>query len=98
MGSHHFDRRATSLIATGQGGADDMLTSKQVSDWLGVSPLWLVNGRSKGFGPKYVRIGPRSILYRRKDVLAFLDERTFACTSEYDNHSFRAKPAKRKSR
>jgi hypothetical protein len=50
---------------------------------LGLSPQWCEIGRSKGWGPVFVRIGPRRIRYRRGDVVAWLNARTHARTSEY---------------
>ena len=40
-------------------------------------------GRHRGYGPKFVRIGPGRIRYRRADVLAWLEARIFASTSQY---------------
>lgn len=82
-GSHHFDKRAEQLIVTGQGDGDEILTANQVSVWLGVSPLWLTNGRSQGYGPKFIHVGSRTIVYMRKHVLEFLEERTFKTGAEY---------------
>jgi hypothetical protein len=42
-----------------------------------------IDARSKHYGPRFVRIGPRTIMYRRGDVLAWLKERTFSGTAEY---------------
>jgi predicted DNA-binding transcriptional regulator AlpA len=80
---HHIDRRAPAIIATNVGAADELLTTHAVSDWIGTSTQWLEIGRSRGYGPPFVRIGPRQIRYRRADVLAWLRERTHARTSEY---------------
>ncbi len=73
--SYHLDKRARALVAASIGGDDDeLLTSKECAHWLGCSTAWLQGGRSKGFGPPYVGLG-RSIKYRRRDVLAWLDQR-----------------------
>jgi predicted DNA-binding transcriptional regulator AlpA len=80
---HHLDRRASTLAEIGAGAPDDLLPTKAVADWLGVSSQFLEIGRHKGYGPKFVRIGPARIRYRRADVLAWLEERTFASTSQY---------------
>jgi predicted DNA-binding transcriptional regulator AlpA len=40
-------------------------------------------GRSKKYGPEFVRMGPRHIVYRRSDVIKWLRARTFASTSDY---------------
>jgi predicted DNA-binding transcriptional regulator AlpA len=81
---YHLDRRATELInlAPGRDG-DDLLSTRQVAAWLGVSEQWLEIARHKGYGPKFMRLSPRRIRYRRDEVLNFLQQRTHARTSEY---------------
>jgi hypothetical protein len=53
------------------------------AEWLGVSIQFLEIGRHRGYGPKFVRIGPARIRYRRAEILAWLEARTFASTSQY---------------
>lgn len=81
--SHHLDRRASLLAELSTGAPDDLLSTRAVAEWLGVSVQFLEIGRHKGYGPKFVRIGPARIRYRRSDVLTWLEERTFASTSQY---------------
>ena len=81
---HHLDRRADALAEAGAGNGDDLLTTEQVAEWLGVSRGWLEIGRGQGYGPKFVALSPRNIRYRRAAVRAWLRERTHACTREYD--------------
>jgi hypothetical protein len=81
---HHIDRRADKIIADSAAEADDdLLSTGAVADWLCVSTQFLEIGRSKNYGPRFVRIGPRTIMYRRGDVLAWLKQRTFGGTAEY---------------
>ena len=80
---HHLDRRAHALIASTTGGPDDLLSTRETADWLGLSTQWLEIGRSYGYGPAFVRVSPRCLRYRRGDVLKWLTERTHACTREY---------------
>lgn len=83
---HHLDGRADRLIAEGaEGHPDDLLPTSQTAIWLGTSTQWLEIGRSRGYGPKFVRVSPRKVRYRRRDVLDWLRERTYASTSEYDH-------------
>lgn len=79
---HHLDRRALQLLALANPAApptttkdDDLLSTKQVAAWLGVSEQWLELGRKKNYGPHYVRLGPRCIRYRRGDVIRWLKGR-----------------------
>ncbi len=81
---HHLDRRAAEIADKGrQGDPNDLLTTEETAAWLGVSRLWFEIGRSKNYGPPYVRIGPRHIRYKRSDVIRFLEDRTHRCTAEY---------------
>lgn len=82
---HHLDRRADAIIEQSTGADDDLLTTRQVADWCSVSTQFLEIGRVKNYGPKFVRLSPRQIRYRRGDVLTWLKQRTHASTKEYQN-------------
>jgi predicted DNA-binding transcriptional regulator AlpA len=76
-GTHHLDHRAGELIDKGAiGAADDLLSTVDLANWLGVSTQWVEIQRHKGGGPKWVACSTRRVRYRRADVLAWLDERT----------------------
>ena len=72
------------LLSNGQ--PDDLLSTVDMSIWLGVSAQWLEIGRTRGYGPTFIRIGPRRVRYRRQDVLEWLAARSYQCTSEYSDH------------
>ena len=81
---HHLDRRADRLIEDGSTGQpDDLLSTVKLAKWLGTSTQWLEIGRSRGYGPTFIRISPRMVRYRRKDVLKWLAERSYHSTGEY---------------
>lgn len=82
---HHIDRRAAETAAEGAaaGGEDDLLSTSEVAEWLGLSTQWLEIGRTRGYGPRFVRLSPRRTRYLRGDVLAWLRERSHASTAEY---------------
>lgn len=84
---HHLDKRADRIAADplSQGKPDDLLRPKVVAAWLGLSTSWLAQARSKGYGPKFTRLTPRMTVYRRADVLAWLEARTHQCTAEYQS-------------
>ena len=83
----HLDRRAHELIETGNTGQpDELLSTKQVAEWLGVSRQWAEIQRTKGGGPSFIRVSPTRIRYRRQAVLDWLAERTHASTAEYAQH------------
>lgn len=81
--SHHLDRRVAPLIAAGEGAGDDLLSTREVAEWFGVSVQWLEIGRSKNYGPPFLRLGPQRIRYQRTAVLRWLEGRRFNSTSEY---------------
>jgi predicted DNA-binding transcriptional regulator AlpA len=79
LSEHHLDRRAGELIAIGAGNPDDLLTTKQVAAWFGMSVITLEIWRSKGKGPPFTKLTPRMVRYQRGGVLNWLAKRT--CTS-----------------
>lgn len=81
--SHHIDARAAELAAQATPYEDDLLSTTQVAAWLDLSVQFLEIGRVRGYGPKFLRLSPRRIRYRRSDVLNWLDERAHARTSDY---------------
>jgi predicted DNA-binding transcriptional regulator AlpA len=101
MRSHHLDKRAGGIAAAAAGeDEDELLTTAQVAEWLGVSEPWLEIGRSKNWGPPFVKLTPRLVRYLRSAVLAWLHERTHRCTKEYTTKkpSTRASEARCESR
>jgi predicted DNA-binding transcriptional regulator AlpA len=84
---HHLDRRASAIVAADVGADDELLTTRQTADWLGVSTQWLEIGRGKNYGPKFTRVSSRVIRYRRGDVLKWLKTRTHSNTAEYVRRS-----------
>jgi predicted DNA-binding transcriptional regulator AlpA len=85
VGSLHIDRRASRLLSdpASDGPDDELLTTEQVSEWIGYSTQWLEIARHRGTGPRFVRMGPKRIMYRRGDVRAWLKKRSHQSTAEY---------------
>lgn len=81
---HHLDRRASQIADyLADGDPDELLTTHYVAEKAGVSRLWMELGRTRGYGPKWVRIGPRMVRYRRADVVQWFRSRpTCATTAE----------------
>jgi hypothetical protein len=50
---HHIDRRAYRIVAGDAGADDDLMSTRQVADWLGISTQWLEIGRCKNYGPRF---------------------------------------------
>jgi predicted DNA-binding transcriptional regulator AlpA len=86
---HRFDRVADKLAEKleAEGGADDLLDTEALAKWLGRSKQWLELGRSKNYGPAYVRLSGRCVRYRRSDVIRWLAERTHQSAAEYRRES-----------
>jgi predicted DNA-binding transcriptional regulator AlpA len=84
-GSLHIDKRAPRLLddPISEGPDDELLTTEQVANWLGVSVQFLEIQRGRNTGPRFVRISPRIVKYTRGDVRAWLKKRAHASTKEY---------------
>jgi hypothetical protein len=82
---HHNDRHAdVSLTALMAGGdPNDVLPPPETAGYLHKSEQWLALGRSRGYGPPFVRIG-RTVRYRRGDLIEWLRTRLHQSTAEYD--------------
>lgn len=56
---------------------EDLLDSEQAGQYIGgVSIATMARYRSKGLGPKFIRVGGRRIRYRVRDLEEFLESRT----------------------
>jgi hypothetical protein len=74
---HHLDRRAARLAdeVESEGTADDLLTSQQTADCLGVTDQWMWTGRVQNYGPPFVKPFPEVTRYKRRDVVRWLRSR-----------------------
>ena len=52
---------------------ETLLSEGQVAKWLGYSTRTLQKWRWLGAGPPFVRISPRSVRYRRRDVADWIE-------------------------
>lgn len=78
----HLDRRAHQIIALSEGRpADELLSDQQVADLFGVGPQWPAQARIGGYGPPFIRLGPKRIRYRRDQINAWLLERSATSTA-----------------
>jgi predicted DNA-binding transcriptional regulator AlpA len=53
----------------------EILTEREVSDWLGLSEPTLFRHRRDGTGPAFIRLSARRVAYRRSAVERWLSER-----------------------
>jgi predicted DNA-binding transcriptional regulator AlpA len=59
---------------------EDYVKADVVSEKLGISEGALAQMRHRGTGPKFVKLGARSVRYRLSDVNAWLERNTFQQT------------------
>jgi len=82
---HHLDRNAAALAQSESADDDVLLNTRQLADWLNLSMQWAEIGRVKGYGPPFIKLGPRYVRYRKGDVRAWLRNRAHASTAEYQH-------------
>lgn len=74
------DRRGVEVILPD--GCSPALTQAQAAAYTGLAEATLETLRSRGGGPRFVKLSRNLIRYRLHDLDAFLDARTVASTSE----------------
>jgi predicted DNA-binding transcriptional regulator AlpA len=75
---HHLDRRVRQIAAdleNSNASPDQLYSTKQLAKLLAVSEAWVEICRHRGEGPRWIKLSPRCIRYKRTDVLAWLTER-----------------------
>jgi predicted DNA-binding transcriptional regulator AlpA len=79
---HHLDRRIDQVLAAAPVtlpvtlNDDTLLTTQQVAALLGVSTQWLDAGRKQGYGPDWIKLGPRTTRYMYGKVTRWLKQRS----------------------
>ena len=58
------------------------LTCKQVAEILHTSEAGLAQMRYRGIGPKFVKSGPRKVIYTMASVQAYIDANTLQRTDD----------------
>lgn len=83
--THHIDQRASEVAAkvSNGGSGDDLLATAEIARLSGLSTQFFEILRSRGLGPRFIRLSPRRVRYLRKDFVAWLEERAHRSTSEY---------------
>jgi predicted DNA-binding transcriptional regulator AlpA len=75
---HHLDRRVDQIAANlenGNNSPDQLYSTKQLAKLFAVSEQLVEIWRHQGEGPRWIKLGPRCIRYKRTDVLSWLNER-----------------------
>lgn len=75
-GRLHLDKRAGKIADEAKNqNPDQLLKTREIASWLGVSIGFLEIGRTRGIGPPFVRLAPRMVRYERGAVISWLEER-----------------------
>ena len=61
---------------------DSLIDERKAADILCYSVRALQNWRCRGGGPRFIKVSGRSVRYRRRDLLAWIEERTVSSTSQ----------------
>lgn len=61
---------------------DRLLNEQDAAEFLSYTMRALQNWRVRGGGPKYIKVSARSIRYRRRDLIAWVDERTYSNSTQ----------------
>lgn len=60
-----------------------LASSKEVAEYIGVTPNALAKMRMEGTGPEFIRVGPRNIKYRWSAVGEWIEANTHTSTDDY---------------
>jgi len=74
--------KATGAIAENPDYMDRLISERDAADYLSVSMRTLQGWRLKGGGPPYVKVGTKSIRYRRRDLATWTEAHVRAHTSD----------------
>lgn len=61
---------------------DDTATPKEIAAYLHTTEAGLAQLRYRGTGPRFVKVGPRKVIYRWSDVKEYLDANTCQRTDD----------------
>ena len=80
----HINKRAASLRDAAAAGSDDeLLTTEQLAQLMGVSEVWLKKCRADGTGPPHQMLTPKCVRYRRGAYRRWLEQREFKSIAAY---------------
>ncbi len=65
---------------------DQLLNEQEAAKSLSYSVRALQNWRLRGGGPHYVKVSARSVRYRRRDLIQWIETRTRSNSSEVKQH------------
>ena len=89
MSLEHAPQRAagsfqhlTDILGRDPDYLDRLITEQEAAEFLGVQVKTLQEWRTKGRGPRFVRLGTRMVKYRRRELISFSDDRLVSSTAE----------------
>lgn len=62
--------------------SDKLINEREAASFLGYSIRALQNWRYRGGGPRFVKVSARSVRYRLKDLIDWIEKKTISCTAE----------------
>lgn len=83
MAKRQLRKRIPQVLAATDGSDDDLLSTPALAAWLDVSTVWCEIGRSKGYGPPFIRLSATCVRYRRGAVREWLKQRSHTSTADY---------------
>ncbi|WP_319826478.1 helix-turn-helix transcriptional regulator [Thalassovita sp.] len=75
-------KHATKALTEADTDLDRLMDERETASILCYSVRALQNWRHRGGGPKFVKVSARSVRYRRRDVLEWVEQRVVANTSQ----------------
>ena len=67
-----------------RGPKHEVWKTSEAAAYLRISVSSLTKWRITGYGPKYIRIGPKAVRYRQEDLDAWMAENVVSNTSNYE--------------
>ena len=75
-------KQPNAINATAQAPQAHLLSREEIQKQYGLTRRWLEQAASSGNGPTYVKIGNRTVRYRRTEIERWLTEREVRSTSD----------------
>jgi predicted DNA-binding transcriptional regulator AlpA len=80
---HHVSALSTvAAVHEDRDYLDRLIAERQAAEFLGYSVRALQNWRVRGGGPRFVKVSGRSVRYRRRDLIEWVERRLRWNTSE----------------
>ena len=61
---------------------DRLMNENEAAEFLSYTTRALQNWRVRGGGPHYIKVSARSIRYRKRDLIAWVEERTYSNSTQ----------------